>query len=237
MGRSSRRRAGTRHPDLIEGDLATLAPSRDASGAERLRFGDMAVPRQIVDTILGRPPKTGVDPVYMMALADKESSFSTDVKAATSSRRGPVPVPRPAPGSNSIRAYGARHGLADEAAAVKGRGGAITIADEAIRTRVLRLRQDPYVAALMAGELIKRDRGRIEQRIGRDAHHGGTLLRAFPRHGQRGPLPGAHAEKPGQVARRSSGPRPRPTAACSPRRPARAAAASPSRRSARRSTA
>ena len=30
---------------------------------------------------------TGVDPVYMMALADKESSFSTTVKASTSSAR------------------------------------------------------------------------------------------------------------------------------------------------------
>lgn len=185
---------------LIEANLANLAPSRDASGAERLRFGDMAVPRDIVDTILRAAAETGVDPVYMMALADKESSFSTTVKAATSSAEGLFQF-LSGTWLELIRTYGARHGLADEAAAVKGRGSAITIADEATRTRVLRLRQDPYVAALMAGELINRDKGRIEQRIGRDLSTAELYFAHFLGTASAGRFLTLTAEKPDQPAR------------------------------------
>ena len=127
----------------------------------------MNVPRDIVETILKASSETGVDPVYMMALADKESSFSTTVKASTSSAEGLFQF-LSATWLELVRTYGARYGYETEANAITGRGSAITIQDEATRTRVLRLRQDPYVAALMAGELIKRDRARIEQRIGRE---------------------------------------------------------------------
>ncbi|MCI9878802.1 MULTISPECIES: transglycosylase SLT domain-containing protein [Methylobacterium] len=185
---------------LIESDLASLAPSRDASGAERLRFGDMAVPREIVDTILRAATETGVDPVYMMALADKESSFSTTVKASTSSAEGLFQF-LSGTWFELIRTYGARHGLAEEAGAVKGRGSAITIADEAMRTRVLRLRQDPYVAALMAGELINRDKGRIEQRIGRDLSTAELYFAHFLGTASAGRFLELTAEKPGQVAK------------------------------------
>ncbi|MGU3360479.1 transglycosylase SLT domain-containing protein [Methylobacterium sp. M6A4_1b] len=184
---------------LIESDLASLAPSRDASGAERLRFGDMAVPREIVDTILRAATETGVDPVYMMALADKESSFSTTVKASTSSAEGLFQF-LSGTWLELIRTYGARHGLAEEAGAVKGRGSAITIADEAMRSRVLRLRQDPYVAALMAGELINRDKGRIEQRIGRDLSTAELYFAHFLGTASAGRFLALNAEKPGQVA-------------------------------------
>ncbi|WP_187273027.1 lytic transglycosylase domain-containing protein [Methylobacterium sp. WL69] len=185
---------------LIAEDLAGLAPIRDAAGTERLRFGAMEVPREIVDTILRASSETGVDPVYMMALADKESSFSTTVKAATSSAEGLFQF-LSGTWLELIRTYGARHGLEGEAAAVTGRGGAITIADDALRTRVLRLRQDPYTAALMAGELIKRDRGRIEQRIGRDLTTAELYFAHFLGTASAGRFLALNAEKPGQVAK------------------------------------
>lgn len=149
---------------LIAGDLAAL-PQPAADTDATIRFGKVGVPRRIVDTILKASAEAGVDPVYLMALADKESSFSTDVKAATSSAEGLFQFVT-ATWLEMIRDYGARHGLEAEAAAVKGRGVAITIAGP-MRGRVLSLRRDPYVAALMAAELIKRDRGRIEARVGR----------------------------------------------------------------------
>ncbi|KQP34132.1 lytic transglycosylase [Methylobacterium sp. Leaf102] len=185
---------------LIADDLATLVPIRDGAGTERLRFGDMAVPREIVETILRAASETGVDPVYMMALADKESSFSTTVKAATSSAEGLFQF-LSSTWLELIRTYGARHGLETEAAAVSGRGSAITISDEATRTRVLRLRQDPYVAALMAGELIKRDRGRIEQRIGRDLTTAELYFAHFLGTASAGRFLALNADKPGQVAK------------------------------------
>ncbi|MGV7033249.1 transglycosylase SLT domain-containing protein [Methylobacterium symbioticum] len=152
--------------EIIAGDLDTLPrPVMDA-GEDKVRFGPTSVPRKVVDTILKASEETGMDPVYMMALADKESSFDTDVKAATSSAQGLFQFV-----TNTwlemIRDYGARYGLAEEAAAVKGTGASIRVAGEAMRQRVLSLRNDPYVASLMAAELAKRDRGRIEAKIGR----------------------------------------------------------------------
>ncbi|GAB6844247.1 hypothetical protein HNR00_003685 [Methylorubrum rhodinum] len=164
-----------------------------------LRFGDMSVPRDLVSTILRASEATGVDPVYMMALADKESSFDTDVKSSASSAQGLFQF---VTGTwlEMIRTYGARHGLAAEAAAVKGRGGAITIADAAMRKRVLDLRNDPYVSGLMAGELIKRDRARIEARIGRALKTTELYLAHFLGTASAGKFLSLSAEDPDKVA-------------------------------------
>ncbi|GJD56570.1 transglycosylase SLT domain-containing protein [Methylobacterium dankookense] len=151
---------------IIAGDLDTLPRPVVDAGEDKVRFGPTSVPRKVVDTILKAAEETGMDPVYMMALADKESSFDTDVKAATSSAQGLFQFV-----ANTwlemIRDYGARYGLAEEAASVKGTGSAIRVAGDGMRQRVLSLRNDPYVASLMAAELAKRDRGRIEAKIGR----------------------------------------------------------------------
>lgn len=185
---------------LIEDDLAGLPQARDEQGRETLHFGDTTVPREIVDTILRAAGETGVDPVYMMALADKESRFSTTVKASTSSAEGLFQF-LSGTWLEMIRSYGARYGLATEAAAVTGRGGAITIPDEALRGRVLRLRQDPYVAALMAAELVKRDRGRIEQRIGRDLKTSELYFAHFLGTASAGRLLTLSTQKPEQLAK------------------------------------
>ncbi|MFD0933718.1 transglycosylase SLT domain-containing protein, partial [Methylobacterium trifolii] len=152
--------------ELIAHDLDALPQAVRDSGEETVRFGARTVSRRLVDTILKASDEAGVDPVYMMALADKESSFSTDVKAATSSAQGLFQFVT-ATWLEMIRDYGARYGLSEEAASVKGRGGAITVTGGGMRERVLALRNDPYVSALMAAELVKRDRGRIEARVGR----------------------------------------------------------------------
>ncbi|MBB3905238.1 hypothetical protein GGR33_004771 [Methylobacterium brachythecii] len=143
------------------------SPPEPRFTADTLRFGETSVPRPLAETILRASEATGVDPAYMMALADKESSFDTDVKSSASSAQGLFQF---VTGTwlEMIRTYGGRHGLEAEAAAVKGRGSAIGIADDAMRKRVLGLRNDPYVSGLMAGEMIKRDRARIESRLGRE---------------------------------------------------------------------
>ena len=66
---------------------------------------------------------------------------------------------------------------------------------------MLRLRQDPYVAALMAGELINRDKGRIEQRIGRDLSTAELYFAHFLGTASAGRFLALTAEKPGQVAK------------------------------------
>jgi hypothetical protein len=149
---------------------ASRAP--DAAHAESpgphdvMVFEDRQVPRQIVETIVKAAASTGVDPAYLMALADKESSFRPDNRAATSSAEGLFQFLE-ATWLEMMRGFGAKHGLDREAAAIQGQPGALTIADGAERARILDLRRDPYLAALMAAEMLKRDRTRIERRLGR----------------------------------------------------------------------
>lgn len=183
---------------LIQDDLAALP--RVTQEQDAIRFGERSVPRKVVDTIVKASDEAGVDPVYMMALADKESSFDTDAKAGTSSAQGLFQfVTRT--WLEMIRDYGARYGLAEEAAAVKGRGSAITVAG-ALRTRVLGLRNDPRIAALMAAELIKRDRERIEARVGRALTTTELYLAHFLGTASAGRFLSLSSEKPDEVAGR-----------------------------------
>ncbi|XYD10982.1 transglycosylase SLT domain-containing protein [Methylobacterium sp. NMS12] len=183
---------------LIQDDLAALP--RVTQEQDAVKFGERSVPRKVVDTIVKASDEAGVDPVYMMALADKESSFDTDAKAATSSAQGLFQfVART--WLEMIRDYGARYGLAEEAAAVKGRGAAITVAGS-MRARVLGLRNDPRVAALMAAELIKRDRERIEARVGRALTTTELYLAHFLGTASAGRFLSLSSEKPGEVAGR-----------------------------------
>ena len=164
---------------LIETSLAALPrPVSSDRGGERraesgieaagdsLRFGEVRVPRRVVEAILRAAAETGVDAAYMMALADKESRFDPQARNPASSAEGLFQFVS-ATWLEMIRDYGARHGLEAEAAAVTGRGAAITAAGGA-RARILGLRRDPYVAAVMAAELVKRDRFRVEAGIGRE---------------------------------------------------------------------
>lgn len=131
-----------------------------------LSFDVMRVPRWIVDAVLRASSETGVDPVYMMALADKESSFIPDNKASTSSAQGLYQF---VTGTwlEVVRTFGAKHGLRAEAEAIRSESGELTVQDEAMREHILGLRHNPYISALMAAEMKKRDRARIEEKLGR----------------------------------------------------------------------
>ncbi len=114
-----------------------------------------------------------------MAVADKESSFITAVQAKTSSATGlyqfiertwlgvvrdfrpnTASPPRPALVTNDAN---------DKP----------VITDAAERARILDLRRDPYLSALMAGEMLKRDAARIALRIGRELTLGEVYLAHF----------------------------------------------------------
>jgi hypothetical protein len=156
-----------RHRNDVRRLLDKGASGTASNPNEPIEFGDVRIPRRIVETILRASEVTGVDPVYMMALADKESSFAPDVKAATSSAEGLFQfIVRT--WLDVVREFGAKHGLPEEAAAIDIIDGEPKVLDEAMRERILGLRRDPYFAAVMAAELLKKDRISIAQRIGRD---------------------------------------------------------------------
>jgi hypothetical protein len=142
----------------LEDDLAVSEPY--------LAFGNHRVPLWIVDAITRGAEASGADPVYMMALADKESSFIPHNRATTSSAEGLFQF---ITGTwlEAIRSFGAKHGYGAEAAAISTIDGQLTVADEKMREHILGLRRNPYVSALMAGELKIRDTATLEEKLGR----------------------------------------------------------------------
>ncbi|MCJ2081907.1 transglycosylase SLT domain-containing protein [Methylobacterium sp. J-090] len=144
-----------------------------------LEFGPMKIRRHLVQKIVRAAQAVQTDPVLLMAVADKESSFKTEVQAQTSSATGLFQfIERTWLGV--VRDFGPKHGLTQDAAlVVTGDNGRPAVNDPAERTRILELRRDPYLSALMAGEMLKRDAARIALRIGRDLSLGEVYLAHF----------------------------------------------------------
>ncbi len=165
-------------------------------------FGDKKVPRVLVETIVRAARDTETDPVYLMALADKESSFQPSVRAATSTAEGLFQF-LTGTWLELLRSFGAKHGYAAEAELIEKRGGTLVVLKEADRRRVLALRRDPYVASLMAGEMMKRDRSRVEQRLGRDLKPTECYFAHFLGAASAGKFMELTAEKPHQPAQAS----------------------------------
>ena len=143
-----------------------------------LEFGPMRIRRHLVETIVKAARVTGIDPALLMAIADKESSFSTHVQAKTSSATGLFQFIERT-WLQVVRDFGAKHGLAKEAAATQWIDDELTVPDPAERARILELRRNPYLSALLAAEMLSRDRARIARSIGRDLTRGETYLSHF----------------------------------------------------------
>lgn len=138
----------------------------DVKRLDYMEFEEMRVPIWIVDTILRASQATEADPVYMMALADKESSFLPGNKASTSTAVGLFQFIA-STWLEAVRSFGPKHGLLMEAAAIEGPTGKLSVADDAKREHILSLRRNPYISALMAAEMMQRDKTKIETRLGR----------------------------------------------------------------------
>lgn len=144
-----------------------------------LEFGPMRIRRHIVQTIVKAAQAVETDPVLLMAVADKESSFITAVQAKTSSATGLYQfIERTWLGV--IRDFGAKYGYAQDAALiVPDANDRPSVQDQAERARILDMRRDPYLSALMAGEMLKRDAARIALKIGRELSLGEVYLAHF----------------------------------------------------------
>lgn len=143
-----------------------------------LEFGPMRIRRHLVHTIIKAGEATQTDPILLMAIADKESSFSTAVKAKTSSATGLYQFIEKT-WLRVVRDFGARYGLEKEAKVIAWVDDELVVADPAEKARILDLRRDPYLSALLAAEMLKRDRARIAKRIGRELTDGETYLAHF----------------------------------------------------------
>jgi hypothetical protein len=127
------------------------------------------VNQDVVRAIRVAQRKTKADPAVLMGIAWQESRFDPLARNRQSSARGLLQFTTTT-WLTVIRDFGARHGLARYAAAIKtGRDGSLTVEPHALRRKILALRDNPELAAIMAAERLAQERGALEAHLGRPA--------------------------------------------------------------------
>jgi Transglycosylase SLT domain len=109
----------------------------------------------------------GIESTYLVVVAAQESSFDPRRHAHRTSAMGLYQFTADT-WLRSVRAFGAKHGLGEYARQiVVDRRGVVSMHDSAARTRLLRLRADPRISALMAAELARDNKARLERILDR----------------------------------------------------------------------
>jgi hypothetical protein len=151
---------------LVAGTGLSSAEPFESNRADNLKevvvYGETRVPRWLADTITRAAQVTGVHAMYMLALAEKESSFSHRVKAPTSSAVGLYQFLE-GTWLEVLNEHAAKHGFTAAADAITVIAGRATVTNSENRRWILSLREDPYLSALMAGELVKKTQDRLAQ--------------------------------------------------------------------------
>lgn len=122
--------------------------------------------QRVLKAIKTASTETGVDFAYLLNKAAQESGFKTDATAKTSSATGLYQFTEQT-WLTMVRQYGAKHGLGVLADKVTTRAdGSATVQDRGIRQQILNLRNNPEVAAAMAGELAQENKTYLQNEIG-----------------------------------------------------------------------
>lgn len=125
-------------------------------------------PRPIVDAIRDGARANGLNFDYLLAAAQRESALDPQAKASTSSATGLFQFIEQT-WLGLVKGEGARLGLADAARDVtRNADGTFSVADPARRQEILALREDPRVAAQLAGALTLQNRNALAADLGRE---------------------------------------------------------------------
>lgn len=126
----------------------------------------------VVSAIKEGADRTGVGFDYLLKTAQRESALEPDAKARTSSATGLFQFIEQT-WLSIMRQEGPKQGLANYAGAISEDGsGRLTVADPALREKILQLRTDPQVAAVMAGALTQKNAEQLGQALGRQPQAG-----------------------------------------------------------------
>ncbi len=141
--------------------LFSTPPTREAPQAD-----------PVVSAIREGAQKTGAGFDYLLKTAQRESALEPDAKAKTSSATGLFQFIEQT-WLSMVKREGPKQGLGNFADAItESESGRLTVADPAARDRILELRKNPQVAAVMAGALTQQNRDQLTQAIGRQPHAG-----------------------------------------------------------------
>lgn len=126
----------------------------------------------VVNAIRDGAAKTGAGFDYLLKTAQRESAMEPDAKAKTSSATGLFQFIEQT-WLSMVKQEGAKQGLSSYADAItEAGGGRLTVADPAAREKILDLRKDPQVAAVMAGAFTQKNREQLAGALGRQPHAG-----------------------------------------------------------------
>jgi hypothetical protein len=122
---------------------------------------------------------TGVDFRYLLGTAMRESGLHPEAQSRSSSATGLFQFVEQT-WLTMVKDYGGRYGLSSYANAIqRGPDGRLTVADQGDRTAILRLRNDPHTAALMAAEYTRQSQTQMEGRLGRPVTNGELYVAHF----------------------------------------------------------
>ena len=124
--------------------------------------------RNLSNVIAQSAQRTGIDFKYLMAQAQLESGMRPDAKANTSSATGLFQFVEQT-WLGLVKEKGDDYGLGwAQAAITQNRSGRFVIADQAQKSNILALRNDPALSANLAGEFARNNSAYLETRIGRE---------------------------------------------------------------------
>lgn len=115
---------------------------------------------------------TGVDFNYLLGTAIRESGLKSNAKSSQSSASGLFQFVEQT-WLSMVKEHGAKYGLTSYANAItKSDDGRYHVGNSEDRNAILRLRSDPNISALMAGEYTKMTQSQMEDKLGRKVSSG-----------------------------------------------------------------
>ena len=164
--------ATPRPEQLAEATALPAPPPEEVPSVEAVEKSATALGPDILGAIVKASDETGANSGYLLHIALRESGLVLGAKAPTSSATGPFQFIQQT-WYQMLGKYGAKHKLGAEVALLtKQSNGSFKPDSEAARVELLTLRTDPYVAALMAGELTMENTQSMTQSLGRAPAHG-----------------------------------------------------------------
>jgi hypothetical protein len=131
---------------------------------------DVSIRSDVLAGIRQASASTGVDFSYLMAQANRESSFDPAAQAKSSSAAGLYQFVEQT-WLGVVKNHGAEYGegaLADKI--TRRSDGHFVVADAAARKEILELRRDPTFAAAMAAEHAADNQAKLEEKLDRDVN-------------------------------------------------------------------
>jgi hypothetical protein len=149
-------------------DEETTAAAEDADAPVVADLPPVSVPDTVRLAIAGATRVVGVDAGYLTAVAARESSFRTSIRASNTTAVGLYQFTAET-WLRVVKVFGARHGLAAYAKRIEiSDDGDVYMPYGRARTHLMQLRSDPHLSALMAAELARDNKLRLEHVLGRD---------------------------------------------------------------------